>query len=238
MRTSIPVPAALLAALVIVGTSGLARAESPRNFMVEIKFGPFRPGVDKEFSSKRPWQSVFGSGYNLMTQIEFDYEILKKVGTLAVGGAIGYSLAKGNGLLRDGTKSTDKSKFNTVPLSASLIYRFDYLAQRFKIPLVPTFKAGIDCYVWWTTNGQGKISKSSDGLTGRGATFGGHASLGLMLLLDFMAPMMAQTFDAELGVNNTYLFFEYTWSWINDFGSGKSIILSNDNVLAGLAFEF
>jgi hypothetical protein len=238
MRTAISLPSTLLAALIVFGSAGPALAESPRSAMVEVKFGPFRPDVDKAFSSKTPWNDIFGGGVNLMSQLEIDYEFFKTVGVLAVGGTVGFSQAKGHGLLQDGTKSADVSKFNIVPLSLSLVYRFDYLAQRFKVPLVPMAKAGIDGYIWWTTNGQGKVSRSGDGFAGRGSTFGGHATLGLMFLLDSLAPMMAQTFDTELGVNNTYLFAEYTWNWINDFGTGKSILLSSRNFLAGLAVEF
>lgn len=238
MRTAITFLVAALASLMVVAASAPAQAESPRNFMVEVKFGPFRPDVDKEFSTKRPWNDTFGGGQNLMSQLEVDYEVFTKVGIIAVGGTFGYSLSEGHGLLANGTKSSDLTKFNLIPLSLALIYRFDYLAHRFSIPFVPVVKGGLDAWFWWSTNGQGKISKAADGTTGRGLTFGGHVSVGLMFLLDAVAPMMAQTFDAELGVNNSYLFAEYTWNFMDDFGSRKSFNLSSRNFMAGLAIEF
>jgi len=238
MRTAMRFPLAALAVLMVLGAAVPALAESPRSFMVEVKFGPWRPDVDTEFKTKSPWNDTFGGGQFLMSQLQVDWEFFKKVGVLSVGGTIGYAQAKGNGLLPDGTKSSDVTKFHAIPLSLSLVYRFDYLAQRYKFPFVPVVKGGVDGYFWLTTNGQGEISKASDGTTGRGLTFGGHATVGLMFLLDAVAPMMAQTFDAEVGVNNCYLFAEYTWNWIDDFGSKKSLNLSSRNFLAGLAIEF
>lgn len=236
MNRTTPVAVATLLALAALSLP--ARAESPRNFMVELKFGPFRPDVDKEFKNKTPWNDTFGGGQNLMTQLEIDYEFFTKVGVLALGGTLGYSQAKGKGLLPDGTKSADTTKFHTLPMTLSLIYRFDYLAQKFGVPLVPVAKGGIDGWLWWATNGTGQVSRAADGAVGRGVTFGGHVTAGLMFHLDSLAPGMARTFDNELGCNNTYLFAEYTWSWIDDFGSKKSLDLSSRNFMAGVAFEF
>jgi len=214
------------------------RAESPRNVMVELKFGPFRPDVDREFSTKTPWADAFGQTQFLMTQLELDWEVFTKVGVVALGGTIGYSRAKGHSRLPTGEKSEDATSFHVMPMSLSLIYRFDWAAHRYNIPLVPVAKGGIDGWFWWATNGVGQVSRSKDGAAGRGATFGGHASVGLMFLLDVLAQGMAKTFDNELGVNNTYLFAEYGWYWMDDFGASKSINLSYRNFLAGIAFEF
>ncbi len=246
MRTANPWPVAALAAVMVLAAAVPARTapakapakESPRQFMAEIKFGPWRPDVDKEFKTKTPWKDTFGSGLNLITMLEIDWEFFHKVGVIALGGSVGYSQASGHGLLEDGTKSSDSTKFHLMPLGLSLIYRFDYLAQRYRFPFVPYVKGGLDAYLWWALNGQGDVSKAADGVSGKGATFGGHATAGLMFLLDALAPMMAQTFDTELGVNNTYLFAEFTWNWIDDFGSKSSMDLSSRTFMAGLAIEF
>ena len=49
---------------------------------------------------------------------------------------------------------------------------------------------------------------------------------------------MAAEFDTESGVNNSYLFAEYTTSEVNDFGSDESMELSSDHLSFGLMFEF
>lgn len=220
-----------------------AAAESPRDMMLEIKFGPFRPSIDSEFGGSGPYSKVFGSGQVLLTRLEFDYEFFKKFGVIAVGGSIGFAKDSGKGLLATGEKSNDTTTFYLFPMTLDLIYRFDWLAQKYNVPLVPSVKAGFDYYIWWITNGTGKIPQYKDPVTGkvsqgRGGTFGGHVTFGLAFLMDWLAPDMAQTFDTDMGVNNTYLFAEFTMAWINDFKAKKSLDLSSKTFLFGLGFEF
>ena len=207
------------------------RNESPRNMMLEIKFGPFFPDVDKEFAGASPFADTFGTTNRLMSKVEIDYEFWTRVGILAVGGTVGYTGFSGKGRLKDGKVSADDTNFRIVPFSLDLIYRFDYLAQRWNVPLVPYVKTGFDYYIWWVSNGVGST-------TARGGVFGAHVTAGLAFLLDSLAPGMAQTFDVETGVNNTFLFAEYQVSWVNDFGNGKTIDLSNRSFVAGISFEF
>jgi hypothetical protein len=54
-----------------------------------------------------------------------------------------------------------------------------------------------------------------------------------MLLLDVLEPSAARAMDAETGVNNSYLFIE--WS-VSDFGGDQMNVGSNTWV-TGLAFE-
>lgn len=219
--------------------AGPTRAESPRDMVLEIKFGPFRPSIDSEFGGKAsPYKDVMGGGSVLMTQIEYDYEFYTRVGVVAVGASIGYAQDKGRARLADGQVSNDSTTFHLLPLSLSAVYRFDYLAQNFRVPLVPHVKAGFDYYCWWITNAVGKVARSKDGSVGQGGTFGGHVAVGLAFHMDFLAPEMAQTFDVDVGVNNTYLFAEYVMSWVNDFGSSRSFDLSSRTFLFGIAFEF
>ncbi len=215
-----------------------ASAESDRNVLVELKFGPYLPNIDHEFSTKQPFRDVFGTSQRLMTRIEFDYEFFTGFGVAAVGASLGYSQFKGKGLLATGEKAEDSTKMHLVPLSLDLIYRFDWLWQRHNVPFVPFVKGGIDCYVWWVTNGVGDVARGSGGARGRGATFGGHLSLGMSFVLDSLAPQMAQTFDVEMGVNNTMIFVEYVFSWVDDFGASRSWDLGSRTFLAGVAFEF
>jgi len=238
----------LAVAICVLGAAAPARAESDRTMLLELKFGPYYPDIDKEFQSKRPFKQAFGSSQRLLTRLEFDYEFFTGFGVASVGFSAGYAQFAGKGLIassEDGSsassglvKSEDSTKMHVLPLSLDLIYRFDWLSQRHKVPFVPYAKGGIDCYVWWVTNGVGDVVRSDDGARGRGATFGGHLALGLSFVLDSLAPMMAQTFDVEMGVNNTMLFAEYVFSWVDDFGSSKSWDLGSRTFLAGLAFEF
>lgn len=229
----------LLVFLALPWLAGPALAESPRDMALEIKFAPFRPAIDSEFGGRAtPYKDIMGGGHYLLTQIEYDYEFFTRVGVAAVGFSFGYARDKGAARLADGSSSNDPTAFNLIPLSISGVYRFDYLAQKYRIPFVPHIKAGFDYYIWWITNAVGKVAKYKDGSVGQGGTFGGHVTFGLAFHLDFLSPEMAQTFDTDVGVNNTYLFMEYMLAWVNDFGSSKSLDLSSRTFFFGIAFEF
>ncbi|MBM4396914.1 MAG: hypothetical protein FJ087_14650 [Deltaproteobacteria bacterium] len=233
----------LAVCLLALAAPAAASAESDRDMMLELKFGPYRPAVDSEFGSATPYEDIFGSGSMFMTKLELDYEFFKMHGTLGVGGTIGYAQDTGRGVMADGTTSSDETTLHVLPLSIDLVYRWDWLAHNHKVPLVPVVKAGFDYYVWWVTNGVGRVPQWEDPVTGkvsqgRGGTFGGHVTFGLSLMLDFLAPDMAQTFDTDVGVNNTFLFAEFTMSWIDDFGARSRMDFSSNSFLAGIAFEF
>ncbi len=218
-------------------------ADSPRSMVWELRFGLYKPDIDSEFSgSKHPYQDIFGSSNHLMFQTELGYEVYKGVGSLSIAPGFGYYGVKGKGLLQSGEASKDTTKLNIFPLYLSLVYRFDWLAIHYNVPIVPVIKGGFDYYIWWITNGVGDVATyTQNGHTtrARGGTFGAHVSFAIHFLLDWLAPGMAQEFDSDVGVNNTYLFAEYTLSFINNFGSKSSFNLSDTkSVFFGIAFEF
>ncbi|NOZ01130.1 MAG: hypothetical protein GXP54_04490 [Deltaproteobacteria bacterium] len=228
-----------ITAILVVATALPAFAESDRDMLLEIKFGPYHPNIDSEFANATPYADMMGGGSVLMSQLEYEYEVFNGLGVLSIGASIGYSQDSGHQKLKSTMQdSKDSTTFHIVPLKFDLVYRFDYLAYRYNVPLVPFVKTGFDYYIWWITNGVGDVPKSADGSTGRGGTFGGHLSLGLAFLMDFFSPSTAQNFDVDVGVNNTYLFAEYVMSWVNDFGSSNSFDLSSKTFMAGIAFEF
>lgn len=226
----------------LAGEDGKLSVESPRRFILEARFGTYRPAIDSSFTNAKPFTDVFGDGMFLMTQLEFEYEIWNRVGIIAVGGTAGYSRMVGKGINpTTGEAATDSTAMNVMPLSIQLVYRFDYLAQRYNIPLVPHVKGGFDYWIWWIEDGVGDVAAVTEGTSekkGYGGTWGAHVGLGIAFLLDFFAPKMAQTFDVDVGVNNSYIFFEYNWAWINDFGVGDRMNLSSGSFIGGLAFEF
>jgi hypothetical protein len=213
---------------------------------LEIKFGFYRPEIDREFKNlklpDRPFQDTFGSDSFFISTLGLDYLLWTGFGSLGIGGSMGYLDAGGKGLLKNGEKSSDSTSFSIIPFTASIVYRFDYLAQKFSIPLSFYGRIGLDYYLWWTTNGVGEISRfegsSGRTYTGMGGVFGWHYNAGLQLLLDIFAPEMATTFDNELGVNNTYLFIEYYAAYIDDFGSKTSMQLGDRTFMFGIMFDF
>jgi hypothetical protein len=213
--------------------------ESPQNFAFEVKFGPYKPSIDSEFTTgTHPYQDIFGSSSFFFFQLELDWQFWQGVGNLGVGGSVGFGQDLGKALNPEtGDHTGDTTIFNMIPLNLAIIYRFDYLAQKWNIPLVPFVKLGLDYYIWWILNNRGSVAEA-EGRKGRGGTWGFHVNVGLNILLDFLAPTMAKTFDNEIGVNHTYLFAEFLYANVNNFGSSSSFNLGDITFMGGLALEF
>jgi hypothetical protein len=230
--------AALLLVAAIVAPS-TAAAESPTYGLFELKLGGYYPAVDDEFGGNGPFETYFGTDNLLIFETEIDAYFWDGFGKLGGALHIGFSSVEGNAQTTTETEDEvgDTTTFRTIPLRASVVYRFDYLATDMGIPLVPKLLAGLS-YVPWSIDGTDGNTAEADGTRGRGATFGWHASLGLNLLLDIIDPSTAAVFDLNWGINNSYIFAEYMITQIDDFGSSTSFDLSDNYFNFGLAFEF
>jgi len=222
-------------------TSERNRHGSPQHFALEFRFSPYRPDVDSEFdgTGRHPYQDFFGSGRHLLSQLEFDYQFLRHVGSLGVGASVGYFRTTGTNLLADGSAlpSADSSSLRLIPFSASIVYRFDLGYERLNIPLVPYGKVGLDYILWTVNNGNGDVPTASGG-RGQGGTLGWHTAVGLSLALDWFDQHAANQFDEELGVNHTHLFFEYGHMAVNGLGQKDRLHVGDDTWTAGMLFEF
>jgi hypothetical protein len=229
--------ALLGAAAIGVGLAGTARAETPIEWQIEVKLGPYKANIDREFSGATPFEDVYGSADVLMGLVEIDYQFWRDVGSLGVGLTAGYALDKGTAIdPSTNTKSGDSTAFNIVPISASLVYTFDYLAIEYDIPFVPFAKAGLDYWVWWFRDSNEDIARSG-GAKGQGATAGWHVGGGIKFLLDWFDPHSANSFDMEIGVNNSYIFAEFILARVDDFGKSSSLRVGDELFMFGLAFE-
>lgn len=207
----------------------------------ELKLGVFRPNIDDEFSGDGPYEALFGNRTPLLLEAEYSYQFWRGVGSLGAGVSVGWSQVQGTAVTDDGEKANDATRLRVLPFRATLVYRFDYLQERWNIPFAFAFKAGLDYYAWFVRNDAG-IADDRDAsgrrTVGRGGTTGFHVAAGAYLLLDFMAPRMAAEFDNNAGVNNTYFFAELMMAKVDDFGGSGSWDLSDTTALFGLAFEF
>lgn len=167
---------------------------------------------------------------------------------MAVGFELGYGSVTGHGVeAGTNTESADETKLHIFLMNISLVYHFDVFVEWWKVLLVFYVKAGFDYNIWWITDGVGETTEYSgvaaEGespltLEGKGDTWGWHVTGGIKILLDVFAPRMAQTFDVDAGVNNSYLFAEVVYADISDFGSDTSFQLGDLVFLFGMAFEF
>lgn len=216
--------------------------ESPQRFAFELRLGPYRPRVDEEFNGRTPFADTFGNGKGFHIGVEADWQALRipHLGSLGPGLSWGYTSRSAKAKI-SGTseESAEETKLSIMPMSLVGVLRLDVLTRDLSIPLVPYGKAGLGLGLWSVSTDQGVVTR--DGVQARGRSWGTHLALGGMFHLDFLEPDTALTFDDELGVNNSYVFFEWMWS---DLGSSSLIEnkpqmrVGTSGWVLGLALEF
>jgi len=230
-----------VAAFALSPTVAAAYIPSPQYGVFELKFGPYTPNVDDEpairDSGGSPYSDVFGNDSMFLTCIEVDWQFLQLEGiNLGVGGSLGFMQAYAKSKTESGGESADYTVLNVMPFALLAVIRVDALADLANVPLVPFFKVGLDWYLWWILGG-GQESQTA-------GTMGWQIGGGLMIQLDWIDRMTARTFDNEVGVNHSYLFFEYTYPQIEGFGRDGYMYLSATDMggsgtwALGLALEF
>jgi len=235
----------------------VGRQASPQRFLVEIKFGPYLPNIDGRWTGAGfgPYTTIYGRTdergvaireprQGLFSVAGFEYQFANFAGPISIGVTVGYFRASADALIDDPvaageyTRSTaDRTVFSIVPVTVLLGYRFELLADRFKVPLVPYVRAGL-AHGFWLEKKGGNFSTNSAGQQSRGSSWGWQANLGLMLRLDFIERAAAIDLDRMTGINHTYVFGEWQFSRINGFGSDKAMSVGADTFLVGLAIEF
>lgn len=236
--------ASALALVALVALPAPADAASPITASLDLRAGSYLPGIDREFKDTNkatPYKDVFGTSGGWQYGLAADFRALHGVlGELSFGGSAAYWAKDGKSLSQSGDKTSDTTTLTIIPLTLDVGWRFDLLAQRWNIPLIPYVKTGLAYAVWSVDNGVGKTATSTKGgksTEGAGGTGGFHATAGLRLLLDVFEPQAARSFDIEMGVNHSYLFAEYRLWSLNDFGSKTSIDLSDEVLYFGVAFD-
>lgn len=217
-----------------------ARAtESPIWGNFELRLGSYRPDIDKEFGGQGVYADTFGGG-KILAELALSGYVYDGFGQVGVGGALGFWNKKAKATDASGEETADVTRLMIIPARAEVYYRFDYLEERFNVPLVLRVGLGLD-YYFWNVYASGKVADAPSGdklLAGRGGTWGWHYEVALYFLLDSLAPRMAAAFDSTAGVNNSYVFISFTGTHVSDFGSDSSWSLSDNMLRFGIAFEF
>ncbi len=212
------------------------RVETPRHLFVELKLSPYTTSVDKGLDSK-PFAKTFGEGPMLLGEAEVDYQFFQAFGSLAAGLSVGYAEKFGPSTsVATEEKVGGSTGLRVFPLKALLVYRFDWLKERFHIPLVPYGKGAFVSMPWVIVN-QGKV-EVAEGVRAEGVKFGVAGVAGLSLEIDFLDPRLARDFDVSMGVNHTYIFAEATFQGMNLSPKGDHPLnLSSQHFMFGLGFE-
>ncbi len=233
-KAAAPVLAAALAAGAFFGAPTDAFAESPVDMMFEFKGGPYAPD-----NLGNAYKTHFGDESGYILEAEYDWQFWRGVGSLGVGLHLAYGNISGKALEESGEKSIDGTELHWLPLRLSLVYRFDYLWTQFEFPFTIYVKAGLDYSFWWVRDGADSIAKSDDGKDGYGGTFGFHVVAGIAFVLDWLAPDMEKAIDVEWGINNSYIFAEYMYCQLDNFGAGGVLDLTDKATFhIGIGLEF
>jgi hypothetical protein len=217
-----------------------ANRGSPQNVAFEVRFGPYLPNVDDEFSGATPFEDVFGDDNRYLFGLEVDWQALRipYFGTVGPGIGWGYTTMSANAFLADGSgeRADEETSLGLMPFYLVGVIRADVIARETPVPLVPYAKLGLGYSLWWSGNEAGG-STGPDGKAGKGASYGYQYALGGMLLLDFIDPDGAVQMDGATGINNSYFFAEWYVSDLDGFGSGDQMQVGTNTWMLGLAFE-
>jgi hypothetical protein len=223
---------------------------SPQNLAVEVRFGPYSPKINPGFTE------FFGKKQRYQFGVEIDWQIgrIPHLGTLALGGSLSYTQMSGANQLPASEAALappgpigQETSLKILPMYAVGVLRIDAAARELHIPLVPYGKLGLGYALWWCNNGIATCrgyNPADDGdpnpnavdqenKIGRGTSVGTQAALGIMFLLDALEPSAGLALDNETGINNSYLFLE--WSMSNFAGAQMNV--GSNTWVAGLAFE-
>jgi hypothetical protein len=243
---------ALLVAFALSASSAgaltFSEMQTPRRFLLEVKLGPYLPAIDRGFDTNGPFKATFGDRLMLLGEVDFGVEVFQGFGVAAVGVSVGFSEIYGRSRVVDGTVAPEETVsqgtgFHVVPIKFLAQYRFDYLYQRWGVPIVPYVRGGFVLMPWWATNGanvetaQNAELKSS---TGQGLKTGIAGCVGLSIPINFLSQRMARDLDSATGINTTYVFAEGWLQDVTNFGgqSAKALNLSSLHATFGLGFEF
>jgi hypothetical protein len=210
---------------------------SPQYAAFEIRFGSYNPKVDQSAFGD-VYSDFFGGKNRYIFGIEGDWQFWRAphLGTLGIGVGWGYTQMSATNQVPDGappvSQVSQQSTLNIMPFYAVGVLRVDTFARDFHIPIVPYGKLGFGYAFWWVNDGIGTAT-TDDGTRGRDTSKGIQAAVGGMFLLDILEPSTARAADSDGGVNNSYLFFEWSMS---DYGGAQMNVGSN-NWVTGLAFE-
>ena len=210
--------------------------QSPRSGAVVFRLGGYKPLIDEEEGlSTTPYKNIFGDESLLLFEAELQRFFYQGIGTAGVSLSAGYGEKYAPARLAEGGEAAEQTALKVIPLSVGGFYKFDYAAFEWGIPLVPYGRLGLVYTPWWIT--KGSATESANGVRGSGGKWGWSATGGVAFMLDVLEPRFARDFDSDLGVNHSYLFAEYTYADVNNFGAG-GLNLSSRRWMFGLALDY
>lgn len=234
LRVRRQLPRALLALALLLATAGSARAEM---FDVAARFsaGPFKPDIDRESGANRVYACMFEDKTWVLGALGTDLVLFDLVGTLTLGGELGYftvggreRLTAGNGAC--GAAASSRDALHLLPLSANLHYRFDYLYQLVGFPLAPYARVGVNATPWILTR-NGEIEET--GGPTYGVRTGWQWAAGAAFILDVFDEARMKRVRESGAFQHALIFAEWRELHIDSFGQ-PGFVLGDQTWLVGL----
>lgn len=214
--------------------------ESPQHFELELRFTPYSPRIDYQAGLRgTPYNDTFGASYRVLASFEFDWQALRipHFGTIGPGLSVGYTSASGSATYTaNGKPSAESTSLEVIPFYGVAVLRVDVFERDFGVPLVPYGKVGVGVALWRASNDSG--TSSTNGIDGKGTTWGTHFALGLGLSMNWLDRRAAHSLDGAIGINDTLLFGEWTFMNLDGFGSNDKLLVGMSTFTGGLAFAF
>ncbi|MBV9948126.1 MAG: hypothetical protein JOZ69_14825 [Myxococcales bacterium] len=219
--------------------------ESPQHFAFELRVSPFKPDIDSDpkLGGKTPYGDIFGNSPQVLVAGEFDWQVARipHVGTIGPGFGFGYTTMSGNApftmMHNGGTMSGETTGLQIFPFYLVGVLRADVLWREAHVPLVPYAKLGLGLAFWRASNTLG--TSNFNGVEGLGHSWGSEVALGISLNLNVFDEYAARNLDESMGVNNTYLFAEWTRMDLSGlFFQHDPLRAGGTFATFGLSFEF
>jgi hypothetical protein len=217
----------------------LAMFAFPRpEVVLRFEVGPYRPGIDAELSGKTPFEDIFGDGPGALLQPAIGVLFAEPLGTIGLELGAGWFCVSERALVDDGgapsgssRRSGGKTSLRVMPLSASIVARFDVLVDLFDLAVLPYAQAGLS-YAFW------RIGRGDDTEAASGATLGPRFSFGLALDLGRLDPKASLALERQFGIRGTELTVAVDRLALFGLGADHALQLADTTWRAGLGLRF
>jgi hypothetical protein len=193
-----------------------------------LAFGVFNPYRLKNPNTGNTFNEYY-SNNNAAVIFDYEWQIWRKFGKLAVKLGTGISFASGSGEFKNNATTgnteepLEKFTFIVAPTSLGAVYRFQYWDRQI---IVPFGEGGGTAFTFGEFRDDNKRPKFGGAL---GAYFGAGAAFNM----NFMDTVSMLEIDREYGINDIFLVAEYR-AYV---GFGK-YDFTNTFINAGFLFEF
>jgi hypothetical protein len=207
-----------------------AQAKDGKTLKDKGDMTPQRGSFELRYGTIDLWDArlkhVYGTAGNNVLHMDFGPQ-LWRVAEMDIG--LGFFQELAFTVDQEGEASTDRTMLTWYPLSVGGTARLHIIDEQ---PLVPFVSYGWDWVLW--------NQKTDDGAGGKdkvaGAKRGTHWALGGNLLLDTFAPGRASLLEAQSGINDTYVVFEFR---SQDIGEAREeLSFKGTSYTVGLKFDY